>query len=121
VNLANVLEEEDPARADALYREAQAMAPDYIGLHLAYGTFLLKRGDAASALRHLARADELYPDSPSTLLNLGTAYARLGRMSEAARCWERLVTIDPGNTRARENLQRLRLRPSSSAVPYRGS
>jgi len=90
------------------------MAPDYIGLHLAYGTFLLKRGDAGGALGHLARADELYPDSPSTLLNLGTAYARLGRMAEAARCWERLVAIDPGNVRARQNLERLRRLPAAS-------
>ncbi len=117
VNLANVIEDEDPPRADRLYREAQRVAPDYIGLHVSYGTYLLKRGDAPAALRHLTRADELYPGSPSTLLNLGTAYARLGRNAEAARTWERLVVLDPGNAKARQNLERLRasggLTPSS--------
>ncbi len=107
-NLAHVVEDDDPARAERLYREAQGLAPDFIGLHLPYGTFLLKRGDVREALRHLARADELYPDSPSTLLNLGTAYARLGRTAEAARCWERLVALEPENERARQNLDRLR-------------
>jgi len=122
VNLATVVEDEDPPRADQLYREARTLAPDYIGLHLAYGTSLLKRGDAAGALPHLTRANELYPDSPSTLLNLGTAYARLGSLTEAARSWERLVAIDPGNVRARQNLEQLRrLTPSSSAAPGPGS
>lgn len=108
VGLAQVIQDEDPTRAEKLYREAATMTPDSIGMHLAYGTFLLKRGDSAAALRHLARADALYPDSPSTLLNLGTAYARVGRLDDAARCWARLVAIDPSNTRARENLERLR-------------
>lgn len=108
VNLANVIEDEDPARAASLYHEAEVAAPDYIGLHLAYGTYLLQRGDVPGALRHLTRADELYPDSPSTLLNLGTAYARLGRDADAARAWERVVTIDPRNAKARQNLERLR-------------
>jgi hypothetical protein len=107
VSLAHLVEDEDPERAERLYRLAEAMTPDSIGMHLAYGTFLLERGDAAGALRHLARADALYPDSPSTLLNLGAAYARLGRFAEAAQAWERLVAIDPGNARARENLERL--------------
>jgi tetratricopeptide (TPR) repeat protein len=106
-NHAYVLQDSDPGRALEVYGEMLAVAPDYAPGRLGLGTFLLKRGDAAAALEHLERADELRPGDVSTLLNLGSAYADLRRYGEAAGCWRRLLAADPDNRKARLNLEKV--------------
>ena len=43
----------------------------------------LAAGDTATAITHLEQALEKTPGDPALLINLGTAYARAGRMEEA--------------------------------------
>lgn len=106
-NYAKSLEEVDTARAVRVYLEAVALAPDYVHARRALGTLLVKRGESARAVEQVAAADRLQPGDPSTLLNLGAAYAQLRRWDDAEQCWRRVLELDPTNSKARLNLARL--------------
>lgn len=51
-------------------------------LPVAYET--LRAGQTDAAIRHLQASSDLSPRDPSRLINLGSAYARLGQTEEAA-------------------------------------
>ncbi len=106
-NYASSLEPRDPAAADASYREVVERFPDYLDGRQAYGTFLFKQGRHAAAVEHLAAADRLRPDDPTTLLNLGAAHASLEQWDRAAECWRRVLELQPDHEKARLNLERL--------------
>ena len=56
-------------------------------LRLALGTEYLKRDEADSAIRHLARAVDLDPDYSAAWQHLGRAFERVERPGDAAAAW----------------------------------
>lgn len=67
----------------------------------------LKRGDAGTAAILLEDILAGHPNDPRVLNNLGIAYKRLGRLSDAIRCVRKAVALEPGNANTRANLERL--------------
>ena len=65
-------------------------------------------GDYQRAIEQWERLVELGVWDADVFYNLGTAYAREGRIGPAILNFERALLIDPGNVEARENLQALR-------------
>ena len=58
-------------------------------LRLSLGTEYLKRGDADSAVLHLARSVELDPEYSAAWQHLGRAHESAGRSDEAESAWRR--------------------------------
>jgi tetratricopeptide (TPR) repeat protein len=66
-------------------KEAVELAPGLFVAHNALGRILEQTGDTVGAVRELERARDLAPKSPETRMALASAYAKAGRMAEAAR------------------------------------
>ena len=60
---------------------------------------------------------ELAPDETAALANLAIYYEKEGRPEEAARLYERILSLDPGDAVAAARLQALR----SPAAPEEAS
>lgn len=71
------------------------------------GYQMLKMGDHAAALALLKVNAADYPRSSSAAFGLGRAYRTAGRLSEARAEFQRALTLDPENKRAREALRDL--------------
>jgi len=82
------------------------------------GLKLLMQKNEKSALPHLAKAIEIYPDFVSAHNALGSAYLDLGQNEEARNEFARVVSLDDHLPRAHWNLGRaeLALRQYSAAV-----
>lgn len=95
----------DQARINA--ERALALQPDLMEAHLAlaycdyWGRF-----DYPSALKHLARAEALAPQSAEVLRALGLVYRRQLRFDEAIAMFERAAQYDPGNSDLFDDLAR---------------
>ena len=59
---------------------------------------------AAQAYQHLV--DQGFVDG-ALFYNLGNAYYKLDRMDEARDAWTKALELDPGNEKARRNLERI--------------
>ena len=63
------------------------------------GNRALEEGNAEEAVRHYTEALSRSPDDPRILFDLGNALARLGRLDEARRAWDRAATLGKGTIR----------------------
>lgn len=90
--------------AEAAYREALELEPDFAEAHFKLGNilFAMDRLDAAEACYR--RAVELDPDYVKALYNLGNTLRQTGRLDEAEHCYRRVAAIDPHYTNAHNNL-----------------
>lgn len=68
-----------------------------VQLHLELGITYLERGRAADAVSHLEAAAALDPASPDVPLLMALALEAAGRPDEAARHWQLVWKLDPGN------------------------
>jgi len=77
--------------------------PDDAPAHLNLATIYigLRRFDLALPLYE--RACEIAPDA-NALTNLGTLYAKTGKLPEAIKAFEKALVLDPANEIARKNL-----------------
>jgi arylsulfatase A-like enzyme/Flp pilus assembly protein TadD len=95
-----------PADAvQTLERALQAGAAD-VGMRAQLGIYLAESGDPGKAIPLLEIPDMSDPDA---LNALGIAYARGGRLGDALRTFEKVLSADPGNTMALENIGSTRL------------
>ncbi len=95
------------SEAEASYRAALALDPNFAKAHYNLGNLLLTQGrtpEAASAFSDAVKAD---PTVPRAHNNLGIALARMGRLPEAERHFREALRLDPGYSAARQNLERL--------------
>jgi len=53
------------------------------------GFAAMQAGDTMTAIQQLERASAELPDDPGRLINLGTAYARMGRLTDARAAFSR--------------------------------
>jgi tetratricopeptide (TPR) repeat protein len=87
----------DLPRAAQLVREALAAEPDNPAMLDSLGWVLYRRGDAAGAVRELARAYRLLQDGDIGA-HLGEAQWVAGRKDDARATWRRALAADPDNT-----------------------
>lgn len=71
------------------------------------GFCLLQKKKVAEALEIFKLSVELYPDSWETHDDLGEVYRRLGENEHAADCYQKVLELDPGNSKARNMLKTL--------------
>jgi TolB-like protein/DNA-binding winged helix-turn-helix (wHTH) protein/Tfp pilus assembly protein PilF len=96
-SLAGIKEEAgDFVGAEATYRRALELNPNYALTYHWYGVLLLnKLGRPEEALTLFLRAVELDPLSGIIVLNMGSALNSLGRFEEALAWYERSLELDP--------------------------
>jgi predicted TPR repeat methyltransferase len=91
------------AAAEALYREALAMAPDHLGALTLLGLLLVDRGDDG-AIDLLERARDGAPGFAPVHLALGSAYAAAGHDALAVTAMETAIKLDTTSTVPLERL-----------------
>ena len=71
---------------------ADTIGPNLEPVDVAYRD--LSAGDAQGAIRQIEANDELATDDPARLINLGTAYARMGDIGKARELYEAALRAD---------------------------
>lgn len=105
------LEADDPAAAEAAYRQAIALAPEQAAAYLNLGAMCSEAGRHAEVVALCDEAIRSCPPSPELALvhfNRGVALDHLERLSEAQASYERCLALDPTLADAHYNLGRLR-------------
>jgi len=82
-------------RAEAEFKRALELDPEYPVAQYWYGRLLNMRGRFDEAIAHLKRSIELDPTVPMTYENLGASYYFSGRYDEAMRELRKAVEMDP--------------------------
>jgi TolB-like protein/Flp pilus assembly protein TadD len=82
-------------RVAGLVERVFALNPDSARGHFLEAWVSFARGEIAGALRAAARAHELAPDDPDTLLLFGYLSAHVGRNDEARELFARAAELDP--------------------------
>jgi len=91
------------AEAEAAYRRALEIYPDYAQMHFNLGRLLLDAGDGAGAVEHLGQASRLSPSNPRPYKSLAPLLESLGRRDEALAAYEAGARLDPGDSGFRFN------------------
>ena len=102
------LETTDKGKAEAAYRNALALAPDYVDAYLNLGALLCDMNRCEEAVQLYRDAFSRCPASALLLFNHAIALEDQGRLHEAAASYERCLKIDPALVDAHFNLGRLR-------------
>ena len=89
--------------AERQFRNAHALEPRNYNVLNALALIALDRGDATAAIALLTRACELSPDQPTPRVNLGNAFARLGRYDDAIGQYDVALTLRPRDVDALYN------------------
>lgn len=88
------LESGDFATAGKEFEIEVRLAPGSARAAWRYGSVLLNQGNNAAALTELRRANQLQPDMPETLLDLGKAELAAGSLAAAQQSFEKLLAIE---------------------------
>jgi tetratricopeptide (TPR) repeat protein len=106
VNIGTIYKDQGQSdEAIAWYRKALAINPQYARGHLNIGNIYFSRQEYVQAIHHFARGIEVDSDSALLFNSLGAALTKLGRLDEAARCFQTALRIDPGLKMASRNLE----------------
>lgn len=76
-----------------LLQKAHLLAPQDGAITDSLGWAYYKQGDYATAMTYLVVATEQDPESPEIYDHLGDAFAKLGRMEDARREWQRALDL----------------------------
>lgn len=85
------LEAADYENAEREYRDEARLAPGSAAAAYKLGVVLLNRGQTKEALAELNRANNLLPDMPETLLELGKAAAASGNPADAEKLFRKVL------------------------------
>lgn len=107
VNLGASLEETDPVGAEAAYRSALKVAPDFVDAILNLGALLCERGRCAEAVRLYENALPAVTASAPVHFNYAIALEDAGQLTAAAQAYARALELDSGLADAHYNLGRL--------------
>lgn len=83
------------AEAEASYRQALALKPDYLDAQMSLGVLAQAQGRPEQAAEAYRRALALKPDLAEAHNNLGNALEDLGKLGEAVTSYERAVALRP--------------------------
>jgi DNA-binding winged helix-turn-helix (wHTH) protein/tetratricopeptide (TPR) repeat protein len=89
------MKEWDWGTAEARYRRAIELKPDYGVARLWYTMYLYAHERFAEAVIHARRAQQLEPASPMVNTWAGQAYFFAGRFDDAMAAWQTALEIDP--------------------------
>lgn len=98
---------DDPAQAEAAYRRALSLAPDYVDAYLNLGAMLCESKRCDEAVDLYDRALEHCPDSALVHFNHAIALEDQGRLEAAVESYERSLQLDPTLADAHFNVGRL--------------
>lgn len=101
------LEADDPAQAEAAYRQAIRIAPDYVDAYLNLGVMLCDAGRCAEAVELYGQALRQCPDESLLHFNLAIALEDLKRTEDAIACYEHCIELAPKFADAHYNAARL--------------
>lgn len=87
----------DMARAEAAFRKAVELKPDFTESHSALAVVLFEKGSRDEAVSEAAKAVEIAPDNARLQFGLGVMYADTGRMAEAKEALLKAESLDPTN------------------------
>lgn len=90
----------DYQAAEQEFRQEATRFPGSSAAAYKLGSVLLNRGDTRQALAKLQLADQLQPNMPETLLELGKAQAALGEHGSAEKTFRRVVENETSSTLA---------------------
>jgi tetratricopeptide (TPR) repeat protein len=98
---------DEEEQATEAFSKAVSINPE---LHAAYnnlGYIFFKQGNYDQAIEMYNESLGRSTDSSSAYTNLGNAYYKLDKIDDARTAWEKALELDPGNEKARRNLQRI--------------
>ena len=98
------MEAGDVAGAEACFRQAVQIVPDFAEAHANLGLMLDKKLDTDAAEICYRRSIELNPSYSQTHLNLGVLCASKKRFAEAEVAYEHAIALDPGSPVGWSNL-----------------
>jgi Tetratricopeptide repeat len=101
------LESSDPSQAEAAYRQALALAPDYVDAYLNLGALLCEFKRCGEAVQLYEEAFPRCPTSAPLFFNHAIALEDLGRHQDAVASYERCLEVEPALADAHFNLGRL--------------
>ncbi|GAB4489875.1 MAG: hypothetical protein OHK006_22030 [Thermodesulfovibrionales bacterium] len=81
--------------------------PEQLGLYWQTARFAERQGDIRQALEIMRRAASRFPHDAGTALAVGRYAEKMGNTEEAAAAYQRVLTISPDNTTARNRLKAL--------------
>jgi TolB-like protein/DNA-binding winged helix-turn-helix (wHTH) protein/Tfp pilus assembly protein PilF len=82
-------------KAEAEYKKATELNPNYSTGHHYYATFLMAMGRHAEALQEMKKAEALDPLSPIIATFIGKAYYYAGDNDEAVQRYDQVLSSDP--------------------------
>jgi len=87
----------DNEAAEAAFREALAIYPDYAQVHYNLGVLLKAGTERGEAIEHLVKAAELSPFNPRPHKMLAPLFEQQGRLQDALRAYEAGSRLDPAD------------------------
>jgi tetratricopeptide (TPR) repeat protein len=114
------LEADDMRKAEQAYRQAIALAPDYVDPYLNLGVLLCEAGHHAEAVALYGQALQLLPAEPLLHFNLAIALEDLQRAEDALASYDACLHLDPAMADAHFNAARLheRLGHATKAIRH---
>ena len=97
----------DPKSAEAAFKRALTLNPNYSSAHQWYCWLLDMLGRAEESLAHSKIAVELDPLSPTVNHTLGWSYVELGRYDEAMAQFKSIIALDPEFVRTYDGIGEL--------------
>jgi len=90
-----------------------------VNLDFAEGRAALDKGDLDQAAAKFRHAIKLQPEAPNAYRFLGLVLEKQGDNSGASQAYQKAIDLNPGDTSARESLQRLSAKPPGVDDPAR--
>jgi tetratricopeptide (TPR) repeat protein len=88
-------DKKDPAAAEAAFRKALALDPNYFAVYCNLGVALADKGQVEEAIACWRKAIALDPNEALTHANLGRALSEKGQVDEAIACLRKAIELDP--------------------------
>lgn len=83
------------ARAEAIYRQAIALKPEFVEAHNNLGMVLMSMGRFDEAIAAFERTVSIKPNYAEALSNLGNLFKDSGRLDDALACFDRAFAANP--------------------------
>ncbi|MFQ5509575.1 MAG: sulfotransferase [Leptospirillia bacterium] len=99
-----LLQQGDTAAAEACFNEVLRLNPEHVGALMNLGLAVRAQGRTEEAILLLSRAVQAAPQVPEAHLYLGMVHEDAEDLTAAARCYEKVLAIQPDNDTAHDRL-----------------
>ncbi|SDE78512.1 tetratricopeptide repeat protein [Ulvibacter litoralis] len=110
------IEKGDEEKAKSLMKTARAENPKDASLVRAEADMVYKMGDMANYSRLMKEVIALDPTNPELYFNLGVSSAELGETEDAIKYYKKALELDPGYTKAQNNIAATILKDEAALV-----